>query len=115
TPPAGARPRRDVGRDDLEVGTAKLHRGSDERLTLAQALALGVLHGPAELLPISSSGHTFAIPWLVGSRYAEVDPGQRKTLEVALHAGAAAALVVGRRRELAGQLRQLDRRHVAVI
>ena len=30
-----------------------------------QALALGALHGPAELLPISSSGHIALVPWLL--------------------------------------------------
>ena len=33
-------------------------------LPLSEALALGALHGPAELLPISSSGHIALIPWL---------------------------------------------------
>ena len=31
-----------------------------------EALALGLLHGPAELLPVSSSGHVAAVPWLLG-------------------------------------------------
>jgi undecaprenyl-diphosphatase len=35
---------------------------SQPELPLSQALALGVLHGPAELLPISSSGHTELVP-----------------------------------------------------
>ena len=32
----------------------------------AEAIALGLLHGPVELLPVSSSGHVTAVPWLLG-------------------------------------------------
>ncbi len=60
-------------------------------MPLGQALALGALHGPAELLPVSSSGHLTAVPWLLGWRYAELGDEARKSFEVALHAGAAAA------------------------
>jgi undecaprenyl-diphosphatase len=63
-------------------------------LPLRQAVALGLLHGPTELLPISSSGHTTLVPWLVGWPYTELDPELRKSFEVALHAGAAAALLL---------------------
>jgi undecaprenyl-diphosphatase len=49
-----------------------------------------VLHGPAELLPISSSGHLGAIPWLLGWQ-TEAEPETRKAFDVALHAGATAA------------------------
>ena len=31
-----------------------------------RALALGLIQGPTELLPISSSAHTRLIPWLAG-------------------------------------------------
>jgi undecaprenyl-diphosphatase len=64
------------------------------RFPLRHALALGLLHGPTELLPISSSGHTTLVPWLMRWSYAELDPGLRKSFEVALHAGTAAALLV---------------------
>jgi len=37
-------------------------RRSEPGLDIAQAVALGVLHGPAELLPISSSGHVALVP-----------------------------------------------------
>jgi undecaprenyl-diphosphatase len=80
-------------------------------LTLGQAIALGALHGPAELLPVSSSGHTTAIPWLLGSDYLEVDPELRKALEVALHAGAVVALFIGTR----GELFRLGHRQLIVI
>jgi len=68
---------------------------------LREALALGVLHGPAELLPISSSGHIALIPWLLDWRYSELDPELRKSFEVALHAGTAAALLITLREEVA--------------
>ena len=61
------------------------------RLTVGQAVLLGALHGPAELLPVSSSGHVTAVPWLLGWRYSELGDEARKAFEVALHAGSAAA------------------------
>jgi undecaprenyl-diphosphatase len=67
--------------------------GSPARLSLPHALALGLAHGPTELLPISSSAHTILIPFLAGWPYAELDPELRKSFEVALHAGTAAALL----------------------
>ena len=70
------------------------------RLPIGEALALGLLHGPAELLPISSSGHTELVPWLLGWRYCELDPELRKSFEVALHAGTAAALLITLRGEV---------------
>ncbi|MEY2442656.1 MAG: undecaprenyl-diphosphatase [bacterium] len=78
-------------------------------LRTREAVALGLLHGPAELLPISSSAHIALVPWLLGWRYPELDAEQRKAFEVALHAGTVAALVVGLRGELAAELRTLDR------
>jgi undecaprenyl-diphosphatase len=68
--------------------------GPPPRLSLHHALALGLAHGPTELLPISSSAHTILIPWLAGWPYAELDPELRKSFEVALHAGTAAALLI---------------------
>lgn len=62
--------------------------------SLRQAVALGLLQGPAELLPISSSAHTSLLPWLLAPQTARADAGRRKSLEVALHGGAAAALAI---------------------
>lgn len=81
-------------------------------LTVGQALALGVLQGPAELLPISSSAHTTAIPWLLGWRYSDLDPELRKSFEVALHAGGVVGMVIARRGEI---WRWLDPRAWPVI
>jgi undecaprenyl-diphosphatase len=59
---------------------------------LVQIAALGLLQGAAELLPVSSSAHVAAVPWLLGWEVAEWPAARRKELEVALHAGAAVAL-----------------------
>lgn len=67
--------------------------GRQPALPLRHALALGLLHGPAELLPVSSAGHTTLVPWLAGWPYTQADGELRKSFEVALHAGTAAALL----------------------
>jgi undecaprenyl-diphosphatase len=55
-----------------------------------RAAALGLLQGAAELLPVSSSAHVAAVPWLAG--WEPLEPARQKELEVALHAGALLAL-----------------------
>jgi undecaprenyl-diphosphatase len=84
-------------------------------LSLARAAALGAVQGPAELLPISSSAHLSLLPWLAGWPWHELDPEARKSFEVALHAGAAGALLVGQRRVIAQELRHFDARRAAVV
>jgi undecaprenyl-diphosphatase len=64
------------------------------RRTEREALALGLLHGPAELVPVSSSGHVTAVPWLLGWAVADWSGERRKELEVALHGGTALALLI---------------------
>ena len=88
---------------------------SEGRLELAHALVLGALHGPAELLPVSSSAHTTLVPWLLGWAYPDLDPELRKAFEVALHAGTAAALLVGLRDEVAAAARAFDRRRITLV
>lgn len=78
-------------------------------------MLLGLLHGPAELLPISSSGHIALVPWLAGWPYADLDPELRKSFEVAVHAGTAAALLIGLRHEVIDTVRQLDRRRGVLL
>jgi undecaprenyl-diphosphatase len=85
------------------------------RLALGQAVALGALHGPAELLPISSSGHIALVPWLLSWDYVELDDELRKSFEVVLHAGTAAALLITLRDEVGEALHGLDRRRFAMI
>jgi undecaprenyl-diphosphatase len=54
-------------------------------MRLRRALALGLLHGPAELLPVSSSAHAALL-------LQDVEPERRKELEVAVHTGTLAVL-----------------------
>jgi undecaprenyl-diphosphatase len=54
-------------------------------MRLPELFAVALLHGPAELLPISSSAH-------VGLLLRDLGPEERKELEVAVHAGTLAAL-----------------------
>jgi undecaprenyl-diphosphatase len=80
-----------------------------------QAVALGLLQGPTELLPVSSSAHTALLPWLLGWSYAGLDPELRKSFEVALHAGTGIALAIDMREELLEGVSNLDRHSGAVI
>ncbi len=87
----------------------------DGRIPARRAIALGIVQGPAELLPVSSSAHIVLIPWLVGWEWEAIEPEVRKSFEVALHAGAAAALLIGQRRVIAEELRFFDLRRAAVL
>jgi undecaprenyl-diphosphatase len=87
----------------------------DGELRARDAIALGLLHGPAELLPVSSSGHVAVVPWLLDWPYSGLDGELRKAFEVALHAGTAAALLVGLRQEVADAARGLDRRRLQLV
>jgi undecaprenyl-diphosphatase len=84
-------------------------------LPVWQAVALGALHGPAELLPISSSGHIAVIPWLAGWNYTQLDDELRKSFEVALHTGTAAALLITLRGEVDEAVRGLSPRRLLLI
>jgi undecaprenyl-diphosphatase len=69
-------------------------RPSARGLPLAHAVALGALHGPAELVPVSSSAHVALIPQLLGWPSARLPADVRKAFEVALHTGTLAGLLV---------------------
>jgi len=84
-------------------------------IPVRRAIALGLIQGPAELLPVSSSAHLVLVPWLAGWDWDGLDPELRKSFEVALHAGAAAALLIGQRRVIADELRSFDARRAAVL
>jgi undecaprenyl-diphosphatase len=84
-------------------------------LSLGHAVVLGLLHGPAELLPISSSGHVTLVPWLLGWEHEGLDPELRKSFEVALHAGTAAALLITLRDEVKDTLRSRNPRLALLI
>jgi len=75
----------------------------------ARAALIGALHGPTELLPVSSSAH---VALLAGG---EDDPELRKAFEIALHAGTAAALLLGLRGEVGEAVLGLDGRRVALL
>lgn len=83
--------------------------------SVAEAAVLGLVQGVTELLPVSSSAHTTLIPWLCGWPYAALDSELRKSFEVALHAGAGAALAIEMRGDLGEAARRLDRRGASVI
>jgi undecaprenyl-diphosphatase len=79
------------------------------RLTPCDALLLGIVQGPSELLPVSSSAHIALLADVLGGSGAVGDEAElRDSLEVALHAGAAAALLIAGRGELARAARELN-------
>jgi undecaprenyl-diphosphatase len=84
-------------------------------LSAGQAVLLGLIQGPTELLPVSSSAHLRLVPWLAGWSHEHLDPEHRKAFEVAVHGGGAVALLVGQRRLIAEELRSIDARRVSVI
>jgi undecaprenyl-diphosphatase len=92
-----------------------LTEAADGRIPAARALALGLVQGPAELLPVSSSAHIVLIPWLAGWDWEAIDPEMRKSFEVALHGGAAAALLIGQRQTILEELRQFEWRRGLVL
>ena len=73
-----------------------------------RAALVGALHGPTELLPVSSSAH-------VALLHDEPDPELRKAFEVALHAGTAAALLLALRGEVAEAATGLDARRLVLL
>jgi undecaprenyl-diphosphatase len=85
------------------------------RLKLAEAIGLGLLHGPAELVPISSSGHLTVIPYLARWDYPDMDPEVRKAFEVVLHGATAAGLLIGLRRDFGETLAGASPRLAGVI
>jgi undecaprenyl-diphosphatase len=84
-------------------------------LTIKRAALLGLVQGPTELLPVSSSAHIALIPWLLRWGWQRADAEARKSFEVALHAGTAAALLIGQRRVIAAELTAFDGRRAAVV
>jgi undecaprenyl-diphosphatase len=84
-------------------------------LSPSRAALVGAVQGPTELLPISSSAHIVLIPWFAGWDWQRADPEAKKSFEVALHAGAAGALLIGQRRTIAAELAAFDSRRAAVV
>jgi undecaprenyl-diphosphatase len=65
-----------------------------------QALALGLVQGATELLPISSSGHLILVPWLADWTYLKEDDEFHQTFDVALHLGTLVAVAFYFRRDI---------------
>ena len=64
---------------------------------------------------MSSSGHIALVPELLRWDYGLLDPELRKSFEVALHAGTAAALLIALRDEVSDVVGSLDARRVAGV
>lgn len=76
------------------------------RPSVRDALVLGAVQGPTELLPVSSSAHIALAREALGTSRPAADAELQDILEVALHGGAAAALLIVGRRELARTVRE---------
>jgi undecaprenyl-diphosphatase len=71
-----------------------LGAGDDpDGLTNWQALALGLVQGLSELLPVSSSGHLILVPWAADWTFLEENERFNQTFDVALHLGTLVAVV----------------------
>jgi undecaprenyl-diphosphatase len=97
----------------LCIGVPVAARGAERRQTSAKrpvssllstrhAVLLGLVHGPTELLPVSSSAHTAALPLLLGWHEDALPAEQKTAFEVALHAGAVLGLAYALRNEPPG-------------
>jgi undecaprenyl-diphosphatase len=65
-----------------------------------QALALGLVQGATELLPISSSGHLILVPWLADWEYLKEHDAFNQTFDVSLHLGTVVAVAAYFREDL---------------
>lgn len=97
------------------MGRSPIETDPPSELSARQAIVLGAVQGPTELLPVSSSAHLRLTPWLCGWDHASLDSEHRKAFEVAVHGGAALALLIGQRELIASELAELDMRRIAVI
>lgn len=98
-----------------EAGQVKSLKAPASGRALLEALLLGIMHGPAELLPISSSGHIALIPWLLGWEQDSRDPELEKAFEVALHAGTAAALAFALRADVRATVKAAPRASAELV
>jgi undecaprenyl-diphosphatase len=85
------------------------------RIPDERAALLGLVQGPTELLPVSSSAHISLVPFLAGWEWQDLDSEARKSFEVALHGGTALALLISLRHEIADELSAFDARRASVV
>ena len=85
------------------------------RIPSERAALLGLVQGPTELLPVSSSAHISLVPFLAGWEWQGLDAEARKSFEVALHGGTALALLISLRHEITRELRRFDARRASVV
>ena len=64
------------------------------QVPVAHAIAIGLVQGLSEFLPISSSGHLILVPWLFAWHELDAYPELKKTFDVALHLGTLFAVLV---------------------
>jgi undecaprenyl-diphosphatase len=88
---------------------------AENPVALSQALVLGLVQGPTELLPISSSAHTALISRLAGWDRGSPEPQARKSFELAVHGGAGLALALAARAELLAEARSLRPRSLLAL
>ncbi len=88
-------------------------RPSSGPTPIRDALLLGAVQGPTELLPVSSSAHIALVRAAIGTARPTGEDELEKVLEVALHGGAAAALLIAGRGELARTAREMTPRRFA--
>lgn len=69
-------------------------------MPILHAIVLGIVQGLSEFLPISSSGHLIAVPWLFGWDDFAGDDSLKKTFDVALHIGTLAGVLAYFRKDL---------------
>ncbi len=74
-----------------------MSEAGEGRLPSRRAVALGIVQGPAELLPVSSSAHIVLVPWLAGWDWDSIDPEVRKS------------------RVILDELRELDSRRIVFL
>jgi undecaprenyl-diphosphatase len=66
---------------------------------IVHAIVLGIVQGLSEFLPISSSGHLLAVPWLLDWNDFD-DESLKKTFDVALHIGTLVGVLAYFRKDL---------------
>lgn len=98
-----------------DSGDSRPVRGKRPDRAVGHAVILGLVQGPAELLPVSSSAHLARLPEILGWDPDEIDPELRKSFEVALHGGAALALLITRRGEIRAEISEFDLRRASVL